>query len=89
MPRCLPACLPGPNGTAAEMAAGNLLPQNAIRKKTESLNYLRLGSRLDAVVSRLDTQAKMQTVNRSMVSRKPRTVHLCIRLPTDLPRSSL
>ena len=34
--------------------------QNAIRKKTETLNYLRLASRLDAVVSRLDTQAKMQ-----------------------------
>lgn len=30
--------------------------QNAIRKKNEALNYLRLGSRLDAVVSRLDTQ---------------------------------
>jgi hypothetical protein len=32
--------------------------QNAIRKKNEALNYLRLGSRLDAVVSRLDTQAR-------------------------------
>lgn len=40
--------------------------QNAIRKKTEQLNYLRLSSRLDAVVSRLDTQAKMQNVNKSM-----------------------
>lgn len=30
--------------------------QNAIRKKSEATNYLRLGSRLDAVVSRLDTQ---------------------------------
>lgn len=40
--------------------------QNAIRKKSEQLNYLRLSSRLDAVVSRLDTQAKMQTVNKSM-----------------------
>jgi charged multivesicular body protein 1 len=40
--------------------------QNAIRKKNESLNYLRLASRLDAVVSRLDTQAKMQIVNKSM-----------------------
>ena len=27
---------------------------------------MRLASRLDAVVSRLDTQAKMQTVNKSM-----------------------
>ena len=33
--------------------------QNAIRKKSEQLNYLRLSSRLDAVASRLDTQAKM------------------------------
>lgn len=41
--------------------------QNAIRKKNEALNYLRLASRLDAVVSRLDTQAKMQMINKSMV----------------------
>lgn len=40
--------------------------QNAIRKKNEQLNYMRLASRLDAVVSRLDTQAKMQMVNKSM-----------------------
>jgi charged multivesicular body protein 1 len=40
--------------------------QNAIRKKNEALNYLRLGARLDAVVSRLDTQAKMQVINKSM-----------------------
>lgn len=41
--------------------------QNAIRKKNEALNYLKLASRLDAVVSRLDTQAKMQMVNKNMV----------------------
>ena len=41
--------------------------QNAIRKKNEALNYMRLGSRLDAVVSRLDTQAKMQ-VSGSLLS---------------------
>lgn len=41
--------------------------QNAIRKKHEQLNFLRLASRLDAVVSRLETQAKMQMVNRNMV----------------------
>lgn len=40
--------------------------QNAIRKKHEQLNYLKLASRLDAVVSRLDTQAKMQMVNKNM-----------------------
>jgi charged multivesicular body protein 1 len=41
--------------------------QNAIRKKSEALNYLRLASRLDAVSSRLDTQVKMNQVNASMV----------------------
>ena len=40
--------------------------QNAIRKRTEQLNYLKLASRLDAVVSKLDTQSKMNTVNKSM-----------------------
>jgi charged multivesicular body protein 1 len=40
--------------------------QNAIRKKNEALNYLKLASRLDAVVSRLDTQAKMQMVTKNM-----------------------
>jgi len=40
--------------------------QNAIRKKTEELNYLRLSSRLDAVVARLDTQAKMNVISKSM-----------------------
>merc|ERR1719487_2773417 len=40
--------------------------QNAIRKKSEALNYLQLASRLDGVVSRLETQAKMNTVNREM-----------------------
>ena len=42
------------------MDGAKIYAQNAIRKKNESLNYLRLGSRLDAVVSRLDQQAKMQ-----------------------------
>ena len=42
------------------MEGGRIYAQNAIRKKTEALNYLKLASRLDAVVSRLDTQAKMQ-----------------------------
>ncbi|CAO2813175.1 unnamed protein product [Amaranthus hypochondriacus] len=42
--------------------------ENAIRKRNEQMNYLRLSSRLDAVVARLDTQAKMQTVSKSMGS---------------------
>merc|ERR1712188_352622 len=40
--------------------------QNAIRERTEQLNYLKLASRLDAVVSKLDTQSKMNQVNKSM-----------------------
>lgn len=40
--------------------------QNAIRKKNEQLNYLRLASRLDAVVTRLDQQAKMQMITTNM-----------------------
>lgn len=40
--------------------------QNAIRKKHEYLNYLKLASRLDAVVSRLDSQAKMNMVTKNM-----------------------
>ncbi|KAK3272182.1 Charged multivesicular body protein 1b [Cymbomonas tetramitiformis] len=40
--------------------------QSAIRKRSEQLNYLRLGSRLDAVVSRLETQSKMNVINKSM-----------------------
>ncbi|MEW5302024.1 MAG: hypothetical protein WDW38_008653 [Sanguina aurantia] len=40
--------------------------QNCIRKKNENLNYMMLASRLDAVVSRLETQAKMQMVTKNM-----------------------
>eukprot|EP00210_Caulerpa_lentillifera_P001255 g1211.t1 len=48
------------------MDGARIYAQNAIRKKTEQLNYIRLASRLDAVVSRLDTQAKMQAVTKNM-----------------------
>eukprot|EP00761_Pharyngomonas_kirbyi_P011453 gb/GECH01011478.1/.p1 GENE.gb/GECH01011478.1/~~gb/GECH01011478.1/.p1 ORF type:complete len:195 (+),score=61.12 gb/GECH01011478.1/:1-585(+) len=40
--------------------------QNAIRKKNEYLNYLRLSSRLDAVSSRLQTASQMNQVTKSM-----------------------
>ena len=39
---------------------------NAIRKKTESLNLLRLSSRLDAVASRVETAVTMRQVTGSM-----------------------
>ncbi len=44
--------------------------QNAIRKKNEALNYLRLASRLDAVSSRLDTQVKMNQVRATGTAKK-------------------
>ncbi len=39
---------------------------NAIRKKTEGLNFLRLGSRIDAVASRVETAVTMRTVSKNM-----------------------
>lgn len=48
------------------MEGAKIYAQNAIRKKNEQLNYMKLSSRLDAVVSRLDTQAKMQMVTKNM-----------------------
>eukprot|EP01018_Ginkgo_biloba_P024841 Gb_40149 [translate_table: standard] len=48
------------------MDGARIYAENSIRKRTEQMNYLRLSSRLDAVVSKLDTQAKMMTINKSM-----------------------
>ncbi|KAJ1260079.1 hypothetical protein BS78_10G204500 [Paspalum vaginatum] len=50
------------------MDGARIYAENAIRKRTEHMNYLRLASRLDAVVARLDTQAKMQVIGKSMGS---------------------
>ena len=41
---------------------------NAIRKKTESLNLLRLSSRVDAVSSRVETAVAMRSVTSNMTS---------------------
>lgn len=48
------------------MEGAKIYAQNAIRKKSEALNYLQLSSRLDAVIARLDAQSKMSVVNKSM-----------------------
>lgn len=40
---------------------------NAIRKKNESLNLLKLSSRIDAVVSRMETAVTMKKVSTNMV----------------------
>ena len=50
------------------MDGARIYAENSIRKHNEQLNYMRLASRLDAVVSRLDTQAKMMSINISMAS---------------------
>uniref|UniRef100_A0A6B2LJI1 Chromatin-modifying protein 1a n=1 Tax=Arcella intermedia TaxID=1963864 RepID=A0A6B2LJI1_9EUKA len=42
--------------------------QNAIRQKNQSLNYLRLSSRVDAVSARVETAYKMKQVTRSMAN---------------------
>ncbi|KAF5333272.1 hypothetical protein D9611_002572 [Ephemerocybe angulata] len=41
---------------------------NAIRKKSEALNLLRLGSRIDAVASRVETAVTMRQVTGNMAS---------------------
>ncbi|KAG8380059.1 hypothetical protein BUALT_Bualt07G0154100 [Buddleja alternifolia] len=50
------------------MDGARIYAENSIRKRSEQTNYLRLASRLDAVVSRLDTQTKMNAIGKSMGS---------------------
>ncbi|KAK4686984.1 charged multivesicular body protein 1, partial [Tremellales sp. Uapishka_1] len=59
------------NKLKAALQKGNtdiakIYAQNAIRKKTEGLNLLRLASRIDAVASRVETAVTMRTVTNSM-----------------------
>ncbi|KAL1409646.1 hypothetical protein Q8F55_003642 [Vanrija albida] len=59
------------NKLKAALQKGNtegarIYAQNAIRKKTEGLNLLRLASRIDAVASRVETAVTMRTVTQSM-----------------------
>jgi charged multivesicular body protein 1 len=48
------------------MEGAKIYAQNVIREKNQSLNFLRLGSRIDAVASRLETAIRMQDVNKAM-----------------------
>eukprot|EP00475_Leptophrys_vorax_P035052 TRINITY_DN57388_c0_g1_i1.p1 TRINITY_DN57388_c0_g1~~TRINITY_DN57388_c0_g1_i1.p1 ORF type:complete len:216 (-),score=36.34 TRINITY_DN57388_c0_g1_i1:424-1035(-) len=50
------------------MEGAKVFAENAIRKRSEQLNYLRLSNRLDAVIARLDTQARMNQITTSMGS---------------------
>jgi len=60
--RSLQALQQGNNDGARIYAA------NAIRKKSESLNLLRLASRIDAVASRVETAMTMRQVTGNMTS---------------------
>jgi len=48
------------------MEGARIYAQNAIREKNQSLNYLRLSSRIDAVASRVEAALRMKQVTRSM-----------------------
>jgi len=48
------------------MEGARIYAQNAIREKNQALNYLRLGSRIDAVASRVEAAVRMKQVTRSM-----------------------
>ena len=44
------------------MEGARIYAENAIREKNQSLNFLKLGSRIDAVAARLETAIRMQQV---------------------------
>ncbi|KAJ3110840.1 Charged multivesicular body protein 1a [Physocladia obscura] len=48
------------------MEGAKIHASNAIRKKNESINFLRLASRVDAVASRVQTAVTMRAVTQSM-----------------------
>ena len=50
------------------MEGARIHAQNAIRNKTQALNYLRLGARIDSVSSKLESAIKMQQVTKTMGS---------------------
>lgn len=50
------------------MEGAKIYAENAIRKKNEEINFLRLSSRIDAVASRVQTAVSMRSVTNSMAS---------------------
>eukprot|EP01084_Bolivina_argentea_P219624 372450_1 len=48
------------------MEGARIHAQDSIRLHSQSLNYLKLASRIDAVAARVDSAAKMQTLTKSM-----------------------
>jgi len=50
------------------MDGARIYAQNAIRQKNQSLNYLKLSSRVDAVASKVESAIRMKTVTKSMTA---------------------
>lgn len=48
------------------MEGARIHAENAIREKSQSLNFLRMGARLDGVTQRIQTAVTMQQVTKSM-----------------------
>jgi len=48
------------------MESAKIHAENAIRKKNEALNYMRMSSRIDAVAARVQTAVTMKKVTQSM-----------------------
>lgn len=68
-PPSSPPSIPSPQALQQNNTDGaKIYASNAIRKKNEALNYLRLGSRIDAVASRVETAVTMRGVTSSMGS---------------------
>lgn len=49
-------------------ATARIYAENAIRKKNESLNYLRMAGRLDATISRLESMQQIKSISKQMGS---------------------
>lgn len=52
--------------TQGNMEGARIYGQNAIREKNQSLNFLQLSSRIDAVATRVETAARMGTLTKTM-----------------------
>jgi division protein CdvB (Snf7/Vps24/ESCRT-III family) len=65
------------------MEGARIYAQNVIREKNQSLNFLRLGSRVDAVAARLETAIRMQVMIIKMIMINiyyyAKNCHYCLR----------
>ena len=52
--------------TKGDVERGRIYAENAVRKKNESLNYLRMSAKVDATASRVQTAVSMKGVAKNM-----------------------